>query len=77
MKFTEGGFRDWGYQLAKDEFGASELDGGAMVYSYKSKNWQCNHNQGCYCRRNASANNSKAFRIWSLNNYESQWRLHL
>jgi len=28
MKFTEGGFRDWGYQLAKDEFGASEIDGG-------------------------------------------------
>lgn len=28
MKFTEGGFRDWGYQLAKDEYGAIELDGG-------------------------------------------------
>ena len=28
MKFTEGGFRDWGYQLARDEFGAKELDGG-------------------------------------------------
>jgi len=28
MKFTEGGFRDWGYALAKDEFGATELDGG-------------------------------------------------
>ncbi|MEC8143218.1 MAG: NADP-dependent isocitrate dehydrogenase [Candidatus Thermoplasmatota archaeon] len=28
MKFTEGGFRDWGYQLAKKEFGAVELDGG-------------------------------------------------
>jgi len=28
MKFTEGGFRDWGYQLAKDEFGAIEIDGG-------------------------------------------------
>ena len=28
MKFTEGGFRDWGYQLARDEFGAVELDGG-------------------------------------------------
>lgn len=28
MKFTEGAFRDWGYQLAKDEFGAKELDGG-------------------------------------------------
>lgn len=28
MKFTEGGFRDWGYDLAKREFGAIELDGG-------------------------------------------------
>ncbi len=28
MKFTEGGFRDWGYQLAKREFGAVDLDGG-------------------------------------------------
>ena len=28
MKFTEGGFRDWGYSIAKDEFGAVELDGG-------------------------------------------------
>ncbi len=28
MKFTEGGFRDWGYEIAKDEFGAEELDGG-------------------------------------------------
>jgi isocitrate dehydrogenase len=28
MKFTEGAFRDWGYELAKREFGARELDGG-------------------------------------------------
>lgn len=28
MKFTEGAFRDWGYELAKREFGAKELDGG-------------------------------------------------
>ncbi|WP_370530749.1 NADP-dependent isocitrate dehydrogenase [Methylophilus aquaticus] len=28
MKFTEGGFRDWGYQLAKEEFGAVPIDGG-------------------------------------------------
>ena len=28
MKFTEGGFRDWGYTLVKEEFGAEELDGG-------------------------------------------------
>jgi isocitrate dehydrogenase len=28
MKFTEGGFRDWGYELTKKEFGAKDLDGG-------------------------------------------------
>jgi isocitrate dehydrogenase len=28
MKFTEGAFRDWGYELAKREFGAVEIDGG-------------------------------------------------
>jgi isocitrate dehydrogenase len=28
MKFTEGAFRDWGYELAKEEFGAVEIDGG-------------------------------------------------
>ncbi|KAA3627241.1 MAG: NADP-dependent isocitrate dehydrogenase [Proteobacteria bacterium] len=28
MKFTEGGFRDWGYELAKQEFGATEINGG-------------------------------------------------
>ncbi|MGQ0442718.1 MAG: NADP-dependent isocitrate dehydrogenase [Methylophilaceae bacterium] len=29
MKFTEGGFRDWGYELAKEEFGAMPIDGGS------------------------------------------------
>jgi len=28
MKFTEGAFKSWGYQLAKEEFGATEIDGG-------------------------------------------------
>jgi isocitrate dehydrogenase len=31
MKFTEGGFRDWSYQLAKEEFGAVEIDGGPWL----------------------------------------------
>ena len=31
MKFTEGGFRDWGYALAKEEFGAKEIDGGPWL----------------------------------------------
>jgi isocitrate dehydrogenase len=28
MKFTEGAFRDWGYKVAKEMFGAVEIDGG-------------------------------------------------
>jgi isocitrate dehydrogenase len=31
MKFTEGAFRDWGYALAKKEFGGVEIDGGPWV----------------------------------------------
>jgi len=31
MKFTEGGFRDWGYALAKKEFGGVEIDGGPWM----------------------------------------------
>jgi len=31
MKFTEGGFRDWGYELAKEEFGAVPIDGGPWL----------------------------------------------
>ncbi len=37
MKFTEGLFRDTGYQLAKDEFGAKEIDGGPWC-SFKNSN---------------------------------------
>ncbi|HSQ08078.1 MAG TPA: NADP-dependent isocitrate dehydrogenase [Chromatiaceae bacterium] len=28
MKFTEGAFKQWGYDLARDEFGATPIDGG-------------------------------------------------
>ncbi len=31
MKFTEGGFKIWGYELAKREFGGVEIDGGPWV----------------------------------------------
>ena len=31
MKFTEGGFRDWGYALAQREFGAEPIDGGPWM----------------------------------------------
>ena len=35
MKFTEGGFKQWGYDLAKTEFGATELNGGPWL-SFKN-----------------------------------------
>jgi isocitrate dehydrogenase len=31
MKFTEGGFRDWGYDVAKREFGGTSLEGGPWL----------------------------------------------
>jgi isocitrate dehydrogenase len=31
MKFTEGSFRDWGYALARREFGAEPIDGGPWL----------------------------------------------
>lgn len=37
MKFTEGGFRDWGYQLAAKEFGAELIDNGPWM-SFKNPN---------------------------------------
>ncbi|MCA9231511.1 MAG: NADP-dependent isocitrate dehydrogenase [Planctomycetales bacterium] len=38
MKFTEGGFRDWGYQCAKEHFGAELLDGGPWCQLTSPKN---------------------------------------
>jgi isocitrate dehydrogenase len=35
MKYTEGAFRNWGYQLAKDEFGATEIGAGPWL-SFKN-----------------------------------------
>ena len=37
MKFTEGAFRDWGYEVAKNMFGAEELDGGPWCRIPKGK----------------------------------------
>ncbi len=38
MKFTEGAFRDWGYQTAREHFGAEDLDGGPwQVISHRGR----------------------------------------
>jgi len=38
MKFTEGAFKDWGYELAKEEFAAVEIDGGPWCEMENPKN---------------------------------------
>ena len=38
MKFTEGGFRDWGYELAVEEFSAEPLDGGPWHFFLNPNN---------------------------------------
>ena len=35
MKFTEGAFRDWGYELAKKEYKSEDLDGGPWQVARK------------------------------------------
>jgi isocitrate dehydrogenase len=37
MKFTEGAFKNWGYELAREEFGAEDIDGGPWC-SFKNPN---------------------------------------
>ena len=37
MKFTEGAFKEWGYELAREEFGAKEIEGGPWC-SFKNPN---------------------------------------
>ena len=37
MKFTEGAFKEWGYELAREEFGAKEIDGGPWC-AFKNPN---------------------------------------
>jgi isocitrate dehydrogenase len=40
MKFTEGAFKDWGYELAREEFGAEEIGGGPWCQFKSSKSGQ-------------------------------------
>ena len=50
MKYTEGAFRNWGYQLAREEFGATEIGAGPWL-SFRNPLHRVRHRrQGCDCR---------------------------
>ena len=74
MKFTEGGFRDWGYELARQEFGdrtvtEAELAGGDPGGRVVG--------QGPHCRRHVPAGPAAAGRIRRPGPAQSERRLHL
>ena len=44
MKYTEGAFRDWGYELAKNEYGGTEIDDGPWQEIVNPNNGKKNRN---------------------------------
>ena len=75
MKFTEGAFRDWGYELAMEEFGGELLDGGPLDFHKQSQNRESDRDQGCDCRRHAPANSDPSPGIQCGGHFESERRL--
>ncbi len=63
MKFTEGGFRDWGYALAQREFGAKLIDGGPWMQLQEPENGPGNRDQGRHRRRHAAADPAAPGRV--------------
>ena len=55
MKFTEGAFRDWGYEIAKQYFGAEEIDGGPWCKIPMGKPGARHRDQGRDRRHHAAA----------------------
>ncbi len=53
MKFTEGAFRDWGFEVAKKYFGAEEFDGGPWCRIPMGKPGARNCDQGRDCGHHA------------------------
>ena len=77
MKFTEGAFRDWGYELAADEFGATPLDGGPWMTFKNPTTGQRDRRQGRDRRRVPAADPAPAGRVRRDRDDEPERRLHL
>ncbi len=63
MKFTEGGFRDWGYALAQKEFGAQADRRRPVVQVQEPEDGQGHHRQGRDRRRLPAADPAAPGRI--------------
>jgi isocitrate dehydrogenase len=77
MKYTEGAFRDWGYQVAKDFFGAVEIDGGTMVQDSGGEAGRRPGHQGRDRRHHAPAGAHAARRVRRHRHAEPERRLSI
>ena len=77
MKFTEGAFRDWGYKVAKDFFGAVEIDGGPWCKIPDGKPGAGHRHQGLDRRHHAAAGADATRRVRRDRHAEPEWRLPL
>ena len=76
MKFTEGGFRDWGYALAQKEFGAELIDGGRGASS-EPETGRDNHRQGQHRRCLPAADPAAPGRVFGDRHAQPQRRLRV
>ncbi len=77
MKYTEGAFRNWGYQLAREEFGAQGHRCGSLAVIPQSAHRVRNRGQGRDRRQLPAAGADAAGRVRRDRNAQPQRRLHL
>ena len=77
MKFTEGAFRDWGYEVAADEFGATPLDGGPWMTLREPGDRARHRRQGRDRGRVPAADPAPPGRVRRDRDDEPERRLHL
>ena len=76
MKFTEGGFRDWGYQVAREFYGAEPIDGGPWCQIPDGKPGARHRHQRRDRRRLPAADSHAPGRLRCRRHAEPQRRLH-
>ncbi len=77
MKFTEGAFRDWGYELAAREFGTVVTEDGPGQGSRRQARRRDGGHQGSHRRRHVPADAASAGRVLRAGDAQPQRRLSL
>ena len=75
MKFTEGAFRDWGYEIARDVFGAEVIGDGPLVQDSRRQTRRGPRHQRRHRRHHFAASLDAARRVFGDRHFEPQRRL--